>query len=96
MPLKFFSQALWRSPGQNKIGHDLGPFSTSQNRAVLEPRTGHFQVLAGFEAKAEDLTFEAKDFKLCLRGLHLWFRYLIWKVVKLQLQLSQKWQQLEG
>ena len=96
MPSKFFSQALWRFPRQIKVGHNLGPFSTSQNRAVLEPRTGHFQVLAGFEAKAEDLTFEAKDFKLCPRGLHLWFKYLIWKDVKLQLRLSQKRQQLEG
>ena len=36
-------QALWRSSRRNKIGHDLGPFSTSQkNSAVLEPWTGHF------------------------------------------------------
>ena len=48
------------------------PILTSQrNSAVVEPRTGHFQGLAGFEAKAE-------DFKLCprgqepTRGLHFW------------------------
>ena len=34
-------------------------FNNSKNRAVLEPRTGHFRGLAGFEAK---------DFKLCPRG----------------------------
>ena len=49
-------------------------FNNSKNSAVLEPRTW------GLEAK--DLTFEAKDFKMCPRGrprgqgrprrLHLW------------------------
>ena len=61
MSSKFFSQALWCSR-RNKIGHDLGPFSTCQkNSAVLEPTTEHFRGLADFEAKA-------KDFKLCPRG----------------------------
>ena len=47
-------------------------FNNSKNSAVLEPRTW------GLEAKAKDLTFEAKDFKMCPRGqgrpcrLHLW------------------------
>ena len=57
MSSKNFLQALGRSSRQKKINHDFGPFSTSQkNSAVLEPRTGLFRGLAGFEAK---------DFKLC-------------------------------
>ena len=39
-------------------------FNKSKNSAVLEPRTGHFRGLAGFEGKA-------KDSKLCPWGLHL-------------------------
>ena len=42
---------------------DLQTFNNSKKSAVLEPRTG---------AIFEDLTFEAKDFKMCPRGLHLW------------------------
>ena len=60
-------------------------FNNSKNTAVLEPRTGQFSRTWGLEAKAKDLTFEAKakDFKMCPRGrprgqgrprgLHLWF-----------------------
>ena len=44
-------------------------FNNSKNSAVLEPRTGQFSRTWGLEAK--DLTFEAKDFKMCPRGLHL-------------------------
>ena len=42
----------------------------SKNNATLEPRTGYFRVLVGFEAKAKNLRFEAKakDFKMCPRG----------------------------
>ena len=55
-------------------------FNGSKNSVVLEPRTGQFSRTGGFEAKAKDLTFEAKakDFKMCPRGqgrprgLHLW------------------------
>ena len=49
-------------------------FNNSKNSAVLEPRTGQFSRTWGLEAKAQDLTFEAKakDFKMCPRGLHLW------------------------
>ena len=36
---KFFSLALWRSSRPNKIGHDLGPFSTSQ-KIVLSSSQG--------------------------------------------------------
>ena len=50
-------------------------FNNSKNSAVLEPRTGQFSRTWGLEAKAKDLTFEAKaktkDFKMCPRGLHL-------------------------
>ena len=48
-------------------------FNNSKNTAVLEPRTGQFSRTWGLEAKANDLTFEAKakDFKICPRGLHL-------------------------
>ena len=42
-------------------------FNNSKNSAVLEPRTGQFSRTWGLEAKAKDLTFEAKakakDFK---------------------------------
>ena len=34
----------------------------SKNKVVLEPRTGHFRGLVGFEARA-------KDFKMCSRCL---------------------------
>ena len=43
-------------------------FNNSKNSAVLEPRTGQFSRTWGLEAKAKDLTFEAKDFKICPRG----------------------------
>ena len=48
-------------------------FNNSKNSAVLEPRTGQFSRTWGLEAKAKDLTFEAKakDIKMCPRGLHL-------------------------
>ena len=35
-------------------------FNNSKNSAVLQPRTGPFSRTWGFEAKAKDLTFEAK------------------------------------
>ena len=53
-------------------------FNLPKNSAVLEPRTGQFSRTWGLEAKAKDLTFEAKakakDFKICPRGLHLWWQ----------------------
>ena len=44
--------------------------NNSKDSAVLEPRTGQFSRTWGLEAKAKDLTFEAKakDFKMCPRG----------------------------
>ena len=66
---KFF----WRSPPKNvfqTIFQALHKILTIQkNSAVLEPRTGQFSRTWGLETK--DLTFEAKDFKMCPRGLHL-------------------------
>ena len=38
-------------------------FNNSKNSAVLKPRTGQFSRTWGFEAKAKDLTFEAKVLK---------------------------------
>ena len=43
-------------------------FNQSKSNAVLEPRTGHFRRLVGFEAKAKDLSFKVKDFKMYPRG----------------------------
>ena len=40
MSSKIFSQALRRSSKQNKVGHDLGPFSTSQ-KIVLSSSQEH-------------------------------------------------------
>ena len=47
---------------------DLEIFNHSKNSAVLEPRTGQFSRTWSFEAKTKDLTFEAKDFKMCSPG----------------------------
>ena len=69
-------------------------FNFPKNSAVLEPRTGQFSRTWGLEAKAKDLTFEAKakakDFKICPRGrprgqgrprgLHLWLLMPIFMV----------------
>ena len=68
-------------------------FSNSKNSAVLEPRTGQFSRTWGLEAK--DLTFEAmaKDFKMCPRGLHLWYLRSNHNVLCLALiRLSQRTQ----
>ena len=67
-------------------------FNNSKNSAVIEPRTGQFSRTSGLEAKAKDLTFEAKtkDFKMCPRGqgrprgLHLWQR-AYWSLGKTEL-----------
>ena len=55
-------------------------FNNPKNRAVLEPKTGQFSRIWGFEAKVKDLTFKAKvkSFEMCPqgqgrpRGLHFW------------------------
>ena len=79
-------------------------FNNSKNTAVLEPRTGQFSRTWGLEAKAKDLTFEAKakDFKKCPRrrprgqkrprGLHLWYtcsNFEIARRIKLYTSLLQ-------
>ena len=74
----FFSQVLWRSPRRKYIAHDLLTFSTGQKTVLSSSRgQGIFQV--------KDLTFEAKDLKLCPwgrpqsqgrpQGLHLWSQH---------------------
>ena len=67
---KFFR----RSPQKNVFQKIFQPLHRIYS-AVLEPRTGQFSRTWGLEAKAKDLTFEAeaKDFKICPRGLHLWY-----------------------
>ena len=57
------------------------PFQPIKNNAVLEPRTGHFRGLVEFEAKAKDLSFVAKDFKMCPRGLHFCQKKLSKKIL---------------
>ena len=59
-----------RFPKKGLQKGDLQNFNNSKNSAVLEPRTGLFSRTCGFEAKAKDLTFEAKAkaFKMCTRG----------------------------
>ena len=67
---KFFK----RSPQKNvfqKNFQALHKILTIQ-KIVLSSSRGQAN-FRGLEAKAKDLTFEAKDFKMCPRGLHLWF-----------------------
>ena len=51
-------------------------YNQSKNNSVLEPRTGHFRGLVGFEAKAKDLKMCPRG-QGCPQGLHL-----SWKVLK--------------
>ena len=81
---KNFSSDLHKKTFSKKFFKRSANFNNSKNSAVLEPRTGQFSRTWGLEAKAKDLTFEAKakDFKICPRGrprgqgrprgLHLW------------------------
>ena len=72
-PKKKSSQKFFkRSPQKNvfqKIFQAFDKFLTIQN-IVLSSSRGQAN-FRGLEAK--DLTFEAKDFKICPRGLHLCF-----------------------
>ena len=80
----FFASSLACSKTKRQCSWPWSIFDKSKNSAVLEPRTGSFLELAGFEANAKDLTFEAKNFKLCSRELHLClqcFQYLSWQCV---------------
>ena len=71
---KNFSSDLHKKRFPKNFSSASQNFNNSKNSAVLEPRTGQFSRTWGLEAKAKDLTFEAKakDFKMCPRGLHLW------------------------
>ena len=72
-PQKKSSQKFFkRSPQKNlfqKIFQALHKILTIQ-KIVLSSSRGQAN-FRGLEAKAKDLTFEAKDFKMCPRGLHL-------------------------
>ena len=70
---KFFRRSPKKRSSKFFSGN-LQNFNNSKNAAVLEPTTGQFSRTWGFEAKAKDLTFEAKanDIKMYPRGLHLW------------------------
>ena len=60
---------FWRSREKNvfqKIIRSSTTFNNSKNSAVLKPMTGQFSRTGGLEAK---------DFKMCPRGLHLWHSY---------------------
>ena len=71
---KIFQAISTKKRFPNNFSSAPQSFNISKNSAVLEPRTGQFSRTGGLEAKAKDLTFEAKakDFKMCPRGLHLW------------------------
>ena len=56
-------------------------FNSSKNSAVLEPRTGIFSKAWGFEAKV-------MGFKMCSRGLHLWFWLRLLRRAGIQCPLS--------
>ena len=71
---KFFK----RSPRKNvlqKIFQALHKILTIQ-KIVLSSSRGQAN-FRGLEAK--DLTFKAKDFKMCPRGLHLWPQWNEWQ-----------------
>ena len=59
-------------------------FYDSKNSAVLGREQGNFRRFVGFEAKA-------KDFKMCLRGLHLWYSQQAWSKKPLLLLLMFRW-----
>ena len=67
---KIFQAISTKKRFPNKFSSTSQNFNNSKNSAVLEPRTGQFSRTWDLEAKAKDLTFEAKakDFKMCPRG----------------------------
>ena len=67
---KLFQAISLKKRFLKNFSSDTQKFNNSKNTAVLEPRTGQFSRTRGLEAKAKDLTFEAKakDFKICPRG----------------------------
>ena len=52
MSSNFFSQTLWRSSRRKKLVMTLAHFQQVKISAVVEPRTGHFRGLVGFETVA--------------------------------------------
>ena len=67
---KIFQAISTKKRFQKNFSSASQNFNNSKNSAVLEPRTGQLTRTWGLEAKAKDLTFEAKakDFKMCPRG----------------------------
>ena len=63
---KIFQAISTKKPFLKNFSSAPQNFNNSKNSAVLEPRTGQFSRTWGLEAK--DLTFEAKNFKMCPRG----------------------------
>ena len=84
---KIFSSDLHKKRFPKNFSSAPQNFNNSKNSAVLEPRTGQFSRTWGLEAKAKDLTFEAKDFKMCPRGLHQWW-LSSWRRFSLRCQFS--------
>ena len=66
---KRFSQKFFRRSPQKKFFQALHKILTIQ-KIVLSSSRGQAK-FRGLEAK--DLTFKAKHFKMCPRGLHLWY-----------------------
>ena len=60
VPKKFSSDPPLKNVFQKSFQALRQNFNYSKNTAVLEPRTGQFSRTWGLEAKAKDLTFEAK------------------------------------
>ena len=73
---KFFKQSPQKNVFQ-RIFQALHKILTIQ-KIVLSSGRGqaNFRGLEASRPRPKDLTFEAKDFKMCPRGLHLWSFYL--------------------
>ena len=63
----FFSGDLQKLRSSKTFFRRATKFLNSENCAVLVPRTAQFSRTWGFDAEAKDLTFKAKDFKMCPR-----------------------------
>ena len=71
---KMFLQALWRSPRQNKIGHDLNPFSTSQKIVLSSSRgQGIFEDLQASRPRTSNCVLEdfTSAIHICVNGLSI-------------------------
>ena len=76
------ASVLQKKISSKTFSGDLQNFSNSKNSAALEPRTGQFSKTCGFEA-------EAKDFKMCPQGLHLWNKSTLPKSAMLKIICSK-------